>query len=327
MKKTKKLDTTITDLFNGLTEYKDKNLVKREDKPNEFRVSSLPYCSILDLKSRLELGKSEFIEIETDFSMEFYTQVGTIIHSVLQDFLPKISKNYKIKIFGSWKHKKTGKIRYKMSFLPYSKVKKYEYAEIDFNYNELTGHLDLLLQDKNGKWHALEFKSTSSFLINDPRKAIRLGYFPQKKHLRQIRSYCVLLYKCHKIRVHKYHIIYINRDKIQQTNQAFRQHGWGYHCFSYLFTKKIYKEALNHIENSSLGKKSVDLLMKKVKSSKRLQKVIDLKPCKVKQDYLDVMRPAFFGDENCEFFRNGSCFREGDMNKILRKHIKEYEGK
>ena len=323
----KKEKDTIYTLLNAVIE---ETIIEKSRGP-EFRVSSLPYCSILDAEAKIEQADNT-----TNFEFQFYVEIGTVIHSLLQKYIPRIEKRTDFRVFGSWKDKTTEKI-YEKCFLN-KKLRKMliagnlEYVDMEFKYgnkdyklSELSGHLDLLMMDncgKNGKWHALEFKSTGNFIIVESDVAIKRGYFPQKKHSVQIESYCTLLNLCYDIRVNTYHLIYFSRNKIQETPSAKSKQDWAYYPFTYKFTKEMYQKRKQHILDSQAGIDAVSKFIKYEdkdveKQLKYAKQVVNNKPCKTREDFNKIMKPAFFGAETCKHYKNGKCFRKGSMERHL----------
>src|SRR6266481_1789768 len=273
---------------------------------HDLRVSSLPYCSILDLESRPISTQKE------DFSKEFYTSIGTVVHEkVLQNLMPKV-KALGETVFGHWQCQTCNKVsemglhdeqRKKVVRGCKQKSKcseRFKYEEIAFKYKLLTGHLDLLALS-DGNYVPFEFKTTGSALFQ-PNSYVE-KYFPLVKHVYQLKLYNTLLRMQYGIKCNEYNIVYFNRDKPQ------------YKLYNSKFTEDDFKFFKAKIRQANIGYKAVNKWYI-TKDIEQLKIIVDSKPCKKVEDYNDYMKYKFFGKEVCPHFSNNKCMKI--PNKLIK---------
>lgn len=189
-----------------------------------FRVSSFPYCPVLHA-----LNPTERVE---DYSSRFYTDIGTAMHELIQDFMPRTMHGHKV--FGNWSCRKCGKKR-KLTVLPEKpcscfKGKKvtagdaWKYEEIEIEYRGLTGHVDKLLQVQTASgevgYLVIDYKTTNIPAYEAPKKKRRkhsgswtsanepppinpalAKKYPVPYNIDQISFYCPLLRKAMKLNI------------------------------------------------------------------------------------------------------------------------------
>lgn len=296
---------------------------------NDFvlRVSQLPYCPILQLQEVLESAGLRHMK----FSEDFYTSIGTAVHLMIQNHMANTERA----LYGNWKCAKCGIETKDPGFKPECKSQNksisctMEYEEIAFKYLNASGHLDTLTCKlnpvKNTKvFEAWEYKTTSSFLFNNPRAAEQ--YYPNKKHIVQIETYCTLLYILYGIKVAKYHIVYFPREKIESTKEkgdtkfvtesielgADVKMTWRYGLYSHVFTKNIYEERKSQLLAANVGFETFVKVMREIEetktvSSSTVQEMVAAKPCKTFDDYVNFLSLHFFKGQ-CPYFEDGSCF-------------------
>jgi hypothetical protein len=301
-------------------------LIQGPPRKPEFRVSSLPYCPILESDKHFYPTQDSM-----NYGFSFYVNIGTAVHSVLQQFLPASSK-FGEHVFGSWHCANCSQTKIHTFRPPNGSCTNnlphlWIYDEIEFKYKGLSGHLDMLSIDptktKFGAskkilkpwWVAWEFKTTGS-------GSIKSGYnLPVAKHPFQIRTYCYLLRVLYNIKVKQFVIVYISRDRPEYENTK---------RYSYAYTDEMYAQDKQRIERDIIGN---ELLLKLVKTRKKLnavklvKQIVAKRPCTSKREYFRNMKPSFYGKENCTYFDSGQCAKSnGDtMEKVLLKSWKERE--
>ena len=293
------------------------------NKRDEFRVSSFPYCPVIDLYQYFDSSPET-----VDYGTDFYTNLGTAVHETIQHH-KSISYNKKL-VIGFWRCKlcnlvfnekpipKPSKIKQKKSCLNSGPCTgTLEHEEIEFKYKNLSGHIDNLTilpkPVKKRVYCAFEYKTCSNKYVDD---MYYRNFLPFPKHPHQVKTYCALLYKLFNIKPSYYAIVYIARDKPFYNNKI--------NCVIVLrkITKSEINRILKHLDISSKAREYVQDF-KKTKSKNSLKEILKLKPCQKPNDYLNNgMDDKFFGREKCPFFKDGSCF-DGRIKKHIQNKIKE----
>lgn len=266
---------------------------------DEFRVSSFPYCPILNATSDKERFGS--------FTMDYYTEVGTAVHLLYQRYL-----GARDTARGNWKCKKCGLLHGEGPIAQplkctNCKSKKFTYEEVTFHYKGLSGHLDFL--EYFGKMKiAYDFKTTGAKYVENK---FYNKFLPTPKHIWQLEMYCALLWLIYKVKVDYYNIIYINRDAPfdpKKTKGVF---------YIVEFTEEMRNRRIKQIELAVKGREAF--------KAGSVKGIIKNKPCKSRTDYLNIgMGDSFFGKE-CPLYANGKCFKPESIKKIVTRALKKKE--
>lgn len=272
------------------------SVIIKEPPRTEFRVSSFPYCGVLDALKLQDPPEGEFT-----YGFSFYVGVGTAIHESLQTFLPHVEKLGPSTTFGKWKCKQCKAVTEGVTVRPSKckgcKHKHFDYEEVDFAYKALSGHLDYLTFHPKIGWVAFEFKSTGSKYLN---KFGYAKYLPFEKHPHQIETYVALLKLQYNITVSFYSIIYYARDDPHSNDFLPEPRGTKllWKPFTVEVTEEMLDSRIESIDTACASRKS-SLALIKSPSLKQRKKVWDKRPCHTRQQYDDVMSAAFFGEELC----------------------------
>lgn len=317
----------------------------------EFRVSSLPYCPVVHLKKLLEYHRATE---PMDYSMAFYTGIGTVVHEVMQGFSKEANP---VSFMGQWKCGRTLSVDHegdkttirkcsrkseditsyqdlKVGTCPHGKsgCKPYfEYHEIPISFHGLSGHVDALIKRGDEIW-VLDFKTTHDGLWGaqkDVDQMIKKGYYPSAKYITQIETYCALLEKQFGLNIGGYSICYVNRNKTMNVSGYRQVRSW--RNFVYRWTDERRAAARERISREVRGNKIVkQLLVKDIDEdteNELIRKLLDQRPCKSESSYKKNMSHSWFGDEECPFF--GVCWQNDDkmFNEVkdLLAQIREYE--
>ena len=183
------------------------DLIKRDEK---LRVSGFPFCGLQ--KAYMKMDKATDPEKQlpekADAGREFYTSVGTAAHLVFQRWLGQ-----KGQMWGNWKC-------YNKScnhFIEFGKKRKCPKCKSEMEYEEfevkafrhLSGHIDGVFQDAEGRFWVIDYKTTSCRAIDAQKE---WPTFPYAKNKAQIMTYCALIEQKYDIKIEGWALLYVARD-------------------------------------------------------------------------------------------------------------------
>jgi hypothetical protein len=289
----------------------------------QIRASSLPVCILLHAQALL----NPHVRVN-EARLEQYSAIGTALHELYQDQYVR-SKRWGKYVFGSFtcRTKKCETVLAENTLRPknWDTVKcpncgatGLKYKEIEAKYKDTLGiHVDMLLKFKGDAFWLIDFKTSGTFKIEDPK------FKPKGKHFAQISSYPIVLERELGIKVDKFFLGYVNRERPQHSATSKRQSRWfPFKAESSLMTTR--KEMLDKMVLAERAR----IAYFKTLSSKDLKKLDDLRPCKCNEDYnfpLFGMHVAFEDTRKCPFANTKGCFKEGISKpaKILERMLKE----
>jgi hypothetical protein len=263
----------------------------------QFRTSALPFCPILEF-----IKDPQFEE----YSKSHYTTTGTAIHETKQAWL-SISKVSRDIMYGSWlctgckdvrlnqfRPKKACGCTHKVSTTEFHRgwPKHWTYVEVEYNYNGLTGHIDLILVPKPDFAFTVDFKTTEL-----SKKKLRWSWKEDKvsspNYVAQIRTYSTILDLEHKLPIRGWMLVNTERGSpIKKASDFHMQVGsWGR------------KQSLKWQKQLDLSVKNNRILTKleaavedgnREESNKQLKRIIVNRPCHSKEDYTAYMKYKFY---------------------------------
>jgi hypothetical protein len=257
-----------------LLNYLQEALSQEEILPfkSELRASNVPFCPIYQMYM---LQQGYVLKYES----EFYMEIGTAIHKVLQKWVPRY-KNKNYRVIGNWECF-TCKEEFKFCTKPKCASKNCQifYKEVGLEYGTFTGNVDLILKgDKNV---VIDFKSTSDYKID------LQNFEANPKYLHQIDRYAFILEQTGFVPDYTT-IVYVGRDKsIDYKTKKFRikviEEKWTKEK-----SKKVEKLITLEMERNTLLENYL-----KSKDKKDLKKVIENRPCKTLNNYYNYMKAQF----------------------------------
>jgi hypothetical protein len=161
-----------------------------------LRPSQMPFCALSVFINHAKYGMYR----EEDFSMAFYTRVGTVVHEVMQNFLCKSGKllaDYHCRECNTW---------HRMSYKHECCEFPTQYHEVEIDYKGIKGHIDAIYKDQKGKLWIIDFKTTS---IDGSAKKKK---DPGVVYREQIETYAVLVELQYGIKIEGYANSFIIRD-------------------------------------------------------------------------------------------------------------------
>lgn len=252
----------------------------RED--GKLHFSSFPFCPLKRLYSYMYSGIVQ--EHNMDFSMRYYTSVGTTVHSVMQEYAgirgkvlgDYVCKNPECDAVGVVNEFTTNPI------CPYC-GQQCQYEELSVTYGKNTiGHSDGVYEYTQGRYVVIDYKTSSVANINKHKE--KQNVFPYLSNEAQIKMYCVAIEEERSIPIDGYALIYLARDN----------------------------PMVNHVVYAkSLSEKSKSVLKKRIHRYDRqwgvmlnvtsykdehFAKLVETKPCR---DYAHYKEKMFDGYNHC----------------------------
>lgn len=161
-----------------------------------LRPSQMPLCPMNMFIERAKHGIYQPIE----FGMAYYTKVGTVVHEILQNFLCQSGRflaNYYCHECNTW-HKMSHK--WECCGFPC------EYHEVEINFKGVVGHIDAIYKDEQGRYHIVDFKTTST--EQAPKKKLDPGIVYRE----QLETYAVLTELQYGIKIYGYGDVFLPRN-------------------------------------------------------------------------------------------------------------------
>lgn len=199
-----KLDYTIKKLIKETVN----DTAEEDHRPPELRPSSMPFCSVILLRD-LILQKEQ----KTSMKSDFYMSIGTVLHSVLQKWIPRQGRG-----LGDWvcvketvrgkKKVKCGK-RKKLTIdniCECGEIMTYE--EIEVSYKGITGHIDYVISHPHGRKQIIDFKTSSLEKIRNKDIDGLVSY----KYMIQILTYTYIVQELYGWKMMGSSLLFIARD-------------------------------------------------------------------------------------------------------------------
>lgn len=277
------------------------------NRPYELHPSSYPYCGLWHVHEIFENGEIPTKQ-EMDYYGNYYTGLGSFKHSLIQDWLGRGAR-----IVGNYicENKKTN-CNYKKEFSTYHECPKcgkpLAYHELGIKFKKYTrGHLDGVYLYK-GKYYIIDYKTTGEYKLFS-HKTGRQKFFPHATNKAQIESYCYYVEKNYGIKISGWMLIYVSRDK------SFRNYVTVGEDFTSKYRKKIKLIAHRYEKHFSIAIKA--------KTYKDIIPLIEEKPCKCKNDYLNEFHDQY---NPCPVAINNTCFKPKKLEAHFKKISKNMKG-
>ncbi len=299
----KKYTTKCIEEVNAKT-LNDKELKDHKRRKIEIHPSSFPLCGLrmwYEQQVRPLPDDMEQVVIDEEFGGDYYCNVGTLFHSIIQKWLGRGKK-----IVGNWKchHVVNGiKCTGKRGFSTNPECPKcgteMRYYELGVHFGKYTvGHTDGVFLFK-GKYYVIDYKTSSTEKIVEHERTKKV--FPYLSNLAQIKSYCFYLEQQYPgLEISGYMLIYISRDSPTKY-------------------RSVVGSLISKAEKAKIGKtcETIDRHFDIVLNAKTLKDILPLvreKPCKNKEEYMKTMYNYF---AQCPLA--SVCFRPEKLKSTLTK--------
>lgn len=166
-----------------------------------LRPSQMPFCPSNFFLENANHGLYRTL----DFAGAYYTSVGTVVHSIMQEFLAKSGRflaDYHCAECNTW---------HRMSYKHECCGFPTRYEEIAIDYKGIHGHIDAVFRDDNGNLFILDYKTCST--IAAPKKQEDPGVV----YIEQIETYAVLIELQYGIKIAGIMDAFIIRDDPKKT--------------------------------------------------------------------------------------------------------------
>ena len=273
------------------------------------RPSSCPACAIVLF---LEICKGRanggvFTE-NTDFMREYYTELGTLTHALLQKWMGRSGV-----LVGDWSCKcsldKEGKAKILRRFSADNKCPKcsqtMDYVEVEVDEDGIKGHVDGILcfkVDGVKQYIVIDFKGSSLQKLTQNKNA-KPPVLPVKKHTKQISLYAHIFKKYKKLNVVGWALIYTTLDNTKINFIAAKT-----------FSKKDWVEA----EELFDGQAQQQRILTKTLEDGRVKRLLKNKLCTDSDYYYSQVKDQY---STCAYA--GICFSH--QKKLLELVTDAYE--
>lgn len=184
--------------------------VRLSEKNTPYRVlnlrpSQMPFCV---REFFIDHATSGLFRTQ-DMAGAFYTSVGHVVHSVVQNYLCRTGRflaDYHCRECGTW---------HKLTYVHECCDFPCEYHEVEIDYKGIKGHIDALYKDRKGRLWILDFKTTS--VKSAPVKKRN----PGSAYVEQIETYAVLFELQYKMRIEGIMDAFILRDNPRKDPTVF----------------------------------------------------------------------------------------------------------
>lgn len=282
---------------------------------NYLHPSALPFCPLKIAYRRLVDGvESERFE---SFNENFYVNIGSSVHELLQDFIGRMKVEQgvetAVETLGHWKCPDCGRRRL---FTTYKRCKcggKPKYEEIAIHWRNTIGHMDKVIRIGDYLF-ILDYKTTGSRALYKHRQGEPIGqpYLPYNTNKAQIMRYVGLF---ERVFAKEFEpggrfegcvvvgalLVYVSRETVRDK------------AFVYLPAneKKKAREYKKAVRDDKLFAKMKEAVATRDKEI--MVHLIENKACETRDDYDENMHSPF---DECEL--SSSCF----CPKALRKKVK-----
>lgn len=302
-----------------------------------FRVSSLPYCPLIHVINAVNNP-----ERRVEFESGFYFHMGHAIHSLWQTTGQHVLPD---NLVGDWRCQRVLKtsvknnteITHRCSTMakfctlneaaantpcPHGHKScrdQLAYSELELAWRGMTGHTDFMYRwpKRKNSYSLVDIKTTGNFLFDAYKKAVEFGYYPSKKYIEQLETYCIILEHHYKIRIEDYSIAYQAREKATQIG---RDKKTALRIFTFKLTDQIRRKRLKNMRRYRRGFDVANkwLAARGRARSKLTEQLYDIRPCHRHKDYHETMAWAFFDSRPCEYHAAQECYN-GQMLRRLTK--------
>ncbi len=160
VKETAEIDTALSDLKNTLTfAMNEEGSLDFQSYKRQLEIhpSSFPYCPLREMHNLLNHSFSPLAE--TTFSSNYFVNVGTLVHTLIQRYMGKSGK-----VWGLWKCRNRNCNHEDNELSLYHDCPKcgseMYYEEIGYSLKKtLSGHQDCLFQDSSGNFWVVDYKT------------------------------------------------------------------------------------------------------------------------------------------------------------------------
>lgn len=293
---------TITKLLREA--FKGAGIEKASKKrARELHPSGFPYCALKHGYNKLA-GNQETRTV--GFESDYYTQVGTLVHSIMQRWLSTTTK-----LYGTWycaKCEKTTK-----QYAPCNKYCTPVYQEIGGTTDTyIDWHTDGLMLLDDDFW-VVDFKTSSVHAISEHKRGG--GKFPYAKNVTQIKSYCALVQNKYKdktiggitngkqVKIKGWILIYLARDSPTRN-------------FAIVAQEITQKEIRNQTRQMKKYVENFQVVLKTKTVESLIKNVIPIKACDSKEYYDKNYADPY---DKCPVSKH--CFEEKKLIKFLKKEL------
>lgn len=265
---------------------KSKEIVKKEF---QLRPSMMPDCSLLMLR-QLIMGEQEW-----DFNGDYYTNIGTVVHTVMQKWFVQHTD-----AIGNWKCGVCGASK-KLARKSVCCDQLMDYEEIEVEWERIKGHIDMIIG--NDVKHVVDFKTTSLKKLDGP-----LNYLVPLKYKIQILIYTFIVEELYTWTMNSPSLVFIARDDPSKFKEVTVE-------YNNRVRQQIKQFLLSQITAYKAAKYSFN--------RQNIEKAYAHRACVDEDHYSSIVKPMFFKD--CPL--KNICVDQQTDRHLLRYFDQEYKAR
>lgn len=191
-----------------VSELLEKDAADWRRRDGELHPSSFPFCGLRHAYERLHRDDDPVITHE--FGRDYFLNAGHVFHAALQRWM-----GHSEQMIGDWKCKACGAM-HRFKTIPVKGCRRcgsqhLEYRELGGHWGKnVHWHSDNLWKQTDSKLWVIDYKSTSTYAIEQHRKTKQV--FPYVSNRFQIESYIPLLEDTYDIEIAGWMLVYAARD-------------------------------------------------------------------------------------------------------------------
>lgn len=271
----------------------DRIIEDERERQERLRVSSFPYCPLRHAYQRMTKHERKS---EANFGSFYYTEVGTVTHDLIQNFVGREGK-----IYGAWVCKKVsckGKRKFSANDkCPICKARM-KYVELTVKaFKNISGHLDGIWKNEKGEYWLVDYKTSSVRVIMTQKKNPTLPYH---HNVAQIKAYCALIELMFDIKITGWILMYVARDNPMMFSKPVGAY----------ISDKAKKKYLKVIKGWD---RDWDRVLN-LTSFDEVKQLIREKPCEDHEDYVR----KFDSIEPCPLSQGGLCFQPKKLKNLMK---------
>ncbi len=261
-----------------------------EIRPPRFRMSSLPFCSIIFAEDHYKPEREKL-----GLKAQFFFKAGHMLHDLWQD--SRVNGRLGHLCYGNWECRRCKSRDFPEGLRPSQHTKccgaEWKYVELEINLGPLSGHIDMITYDpEDDEWTVWDLKSTGFEILKYRAKKT----LPFASNINQIYGYAVVIKRLYGISVKRACLYYISRERPDYDLS---------HPHILTFDRDRQEQEARRIDRAMEGYLAAKELIDNP-TMENVKRTVDARPCYSALEYEQEMKHGFFRSD-CPHYHNGSC--------------------